>query len=303
MKLYQSIKKKWQLNLYLQIAIGRAGFVHHILAKMSPEVPEDNPENVRCEEWVHSQKLKKVKIKSRDHLTLTGYYLEHPDAKRIVLMFHGWRGGWDRDCASLAKGFYEKECSVLMVCQRAQGESQGKYIGFGVLERYDCLRWIRYMDAKTADLPMYLYGVSMGAATVLMASGAARIPDRVKGIIADCGYTSAYKMAEIFAEKFMKLPKEEVQDTVDDVNALCRKKAKYDFREYTTLDAMPKCKIPVFFVHGTADGFVPYEMGQENFKACSAKKTFLSVEGAEHAQSYITDPEKYMTALEEFFGW
>lgn len=296
------IKKALQLNLYLQIAIGRAGFLHRILQKMSRNVPKEDPETARCIDWIQSRELKKLQIKSRDRLTLTGYYLEHPDAERIVLMFHGWRGGWARDCAPLAKALYEKNCSVLMVCQRAQGESEGKYIGFGVLERYDCLEWINYMDAHTEDLPLYLFGVSMGAATVLMAAGE-NMPERVKGIIADCGFTSAYKMSNIFAEKYMKLEKEAVQSAVDEVNALCRKKAGYDFREYTTLDAMPNCKIPIFFAHGTADGFVPYEMSLENFNACPARKTLFSVEGAGHAQSFIKAPEKYMEALTEFFGW
>lgn len=295
--------KKWlQSQIYLQIAIGRKNLFLRLLEHLAPNVPEEDPENVRCREWLHAQNPKRISVTSRDGLMLIGYYLEHPQAKRIVLMFHGWRGGWDRDCAALARGLYELNCSVLIVNQRAQGESEGKYIGFGVLERYDCLSWLQYLDSQTEALPIYLYGVSMGAATVLMAAGEV-MPERVEGIIGDCGYTSPYEMAKIFSEKFLKLDGEELTQTVDEVNALCLKKAGYDFREFSTLDAMPHCRIPVFFVHGTADDFVPYEMTEANYEACAAKKTLYAADGAGHAQSYLTNPKRYLAELKQFFGW
>lgn len=295
--------KKWlQLHFYLKIAIGREGMLLKILKRITSAVPEDDPKNAACIEWIHAQDLKKITIKSRDNLNLCGYYLEHPEASRIILMFHGWRGGWDRDCAALAQELFAQKCSVLIVNQRAQGNSEGKYIGFGILERFDCLNWIAYLDSHTVDLPIYLFGVSMGAATVLMAS-CEEMPERIKGIIADCGFTSAYEMAKIFTQKFMHLKKEQMIQTIDEMDNLCKKKAGYHLQDFTTLEALSKCKIPVFFAHGTADSFVPYEMSLENYKICVSRKTLYSVEGADHAQSYITDPKAYLTSLKQFFEW
>ena len=226
-------------------------------------------------------------------------YLIVPKADKIVLMFHGWRGKWDQDGVALARALYREKCSVLLVDQRAHMTSKGKYIGFGVLERYDCVKWLEYLVHNINDIPIYLAGVSMGASTVLMASGM-ELPERVVGIIADCGFTMPYEMICIFAEKLLKT---KGNDLADAVNKLCRKKAGYDLKEYSTLKAMKTCRIPVFFAHGTGDAFVPYEMSVQNYEACAGKKRLFLAEGAVHTKSYFSDPDKYMKELTGFFEW
>lgn len=296
------VKKRMVYYFYLKLAVGRTTKFLETLENLLTGKGKENPEVLHQIQWIHEQKLKKVTIQSRDGFHIAGHYLEHPRAERVVIMFHGWRGGWDKDNAALAHGLYEKNCSVLLVEQRAHGESGGEYIGFGVRERYDCLQWIRYIREKCKDMPIYLSGVSMGASTVLMTAGG-ELPPQVKGIIADCGFTSPYEMVKIFGQKFMHMKETKIEKTVDTVNMLCRKKAGYDLREYSTIEAMEHCKVPVFFVHGTADGFVPYEMSVKNYEACRGRKRFLTIEGAAHTKSYLTQPETYMQALTDFFCW
>lgn len=295
-------RKPILVRFYAKLAIGKTTsflrFLEHKLTKSKGE----EPETMRQIEWVHTQPMKKAEIVSWDGLTLSGHFLEHPNQERLVIMFHGWRGSWEKDEAALAHGLYEKNCSILMTEQRAHGGSQGRYIGFGILERYDCLEWIRYATEQFGELPIYLSGVSMGASTVLMAAGE-ELPEQVNGVIADCGFTSPYEMVKIFASKFMHMKKEKAEKVIEKVNRLCKKKADYDLREYCTLDAMKNCQIPVFFVHGTQDHFVPYEMSVENYKACTGRKQFLSVEGAAHTKSYLTEPERYVKEVSEFFRW
>lgn len=288
--------------MYLKLAIGRsAQFLWETkrrlnAVKKNRKMEKRNREPVK---WLRSQSLKTVEIRSREGLKLTGHFLEHPNAERIVLMFHGWRSSCERDGAALAKGLYEKGSSILMADQRAHKVSSGKYIGLGILERYDCLGWLEYLTENTDTLPVYLAGVSMGASTVLMASGM-ELPERVKGVIADCGFTSPYEMVSLFAKKFLKM---KGNTMVDAVNGLCMKKAGYDLKEYSTLEAMKKCCIPVFFVHGTEDDFVPCEMTMQNYEACISDKRLLMIEGAAHTRSYLSDPGKYMEGLTDFFHW
>ena len=296
------IRKPLLMHFYLQLAIGRTTKLLRFLEQVLTDNRKKDEATELQMEWIHGQKLEKKEIRSRDNLTLTGYFLEHPEAERIVLMFHGWRGGWDKDCAAFAHGLYEQKSSILMVNQRAHGLSEGKYIGFGLLERYDCKEWIHYLDKHTENLPIYLSVVSMGASTVLMAVGE-ELPERVKGVIADCGFTSPYEMVKIFAAEFMHKKGKSAEQTLDGVNHLCRKKAGYDLRDFSTVDAMKNCKIPVFFAHGTGDHFVPYEMTVKNYEACAGRKMLYTAEGASHTKSYISCPAKYMAALTEFFHW
>lgn len=298
----QILRKSLLAHMYLKLAVGRTTqFLWRMQKQLKAKKKDRNVREGEREPviWLHQQTLEEAEVKSRDGLMLTGHFLNHPEAERIILMFHGWRGKWDQDGAAFTKGLYEQKCSILMVDQRAHETSGGKYIGFGVLERYDCLKWLEYLIENTDKLPIYLSGVSMGASTVLMASGM-EMPERVKGVIADCGFTTPYEMVCIFAKKYMKIKGNAM---VDAVNYLCRKKAGYDLKEYSTLEAMKKCRVPVFFVHGTGDDFVPCEMTMQNYAACVSDKKLLMVEGAAHTGSYQSEPEKYMKELTSFFHW
>lgn len=136
----------------------------------------------------------------------------------------------------------------------------------------------------------------MGAATVLMAAGE-ELSKEVKGVIADCGFTSPYEMVYRFGHTNFKLPEHPI---MDELNWVFRKRAGYDLKEYSTLEAMEHCRVPVLLIHGTADTFVPYEMSVRNYEACTAAKKLLLVEGAEHCESFLKDKKRYQEAVSEF---
>lgn len=249
-------------------------------------------------EWVHKRNGEIVEIRSFDGLKLKALYIKADEPKRTLMMFHGWRGSWQHDFAPLAEAMAKEGCSLLLIDQRAQGGSGGKYMSMGILERRDCLSWVKWMEQQEMSaLPVYLYGMSMGAAAVLMASGDKLYPC-IKGIIADCGFTDSYDMLLRTGKAKLKLVG---GVTMKHLRALCKKRCGFDFAEYTARDAMGRCKVPVLFIHGRADDFVPYEMTVDNYEACRSEKRLLLVDGAGHCMSYLTAPEKYMEAVREFF--
>lgn len=240
-----------------------------------------------------------VEIISFDGLKLKGYWIKNPSARRVIIAVHGWRSSWKKDFGLIFDFLRDNDCSVLCIDQRGQGQSEGNYMGFGMTEKYDCLRWCRWVDEEVEHkLPIYLYGVSMGSASVLMTAGCV-LPEQVKGIIADCGFTSPYAIWKHVTEKNLHLPYGIFEKSV---NNICREKIKLLPAGSSTVDAMKKCKVPVLFIHGTEDKFVPIEMTYENYKACNAPKYLLTVPGAGHAMSYFIEAERYENKLKEFWN-
>lgn len=153
-------------------------------------------ENVGCET---------VEICSYDGKKLVGHWYPAANAKRIIIAMHGWRSSWTRDFGVISSFWHEEGCSVLYVEQRGQNNSGGDYMGFGMMERYDCLEWVKWVNTRNEnELPIYLAGVSMGAATVLMASGL-ELPHNVHGIISDCGFTSPHDIWKHVVENNLHL--------------------------------------------------------------------------------------------------
>lgn len=251
--------------------------------------------------WLESLPREDVEIRSQDGLRLVGHYVHaQGEPKRLIVLFHGWRGSWTGDFGSIGKWLYEIGCDLLLAEQRAQGASEGKYMGFGVLERRDVAQWMRYLEQERHNtLPVYLGGVSMGAATVLMAAGD-ELPGFVQGVLADCGFTSPYEMLYEVGSKSLRMREHPAMDYVD---LIVRFHARFGIREYSTLESLKKTRLPVFFVHGLADDFVPCRMSREAYEACSSRKELLLVEGAGHVRSFFYDNENYRRRVEDFFGW
>lgn len=241
-----------------------------------------------------------VSIRSFDDTPLTGHLFRVEQPRRVVLAMHGWRSGWARDFGPVADFLRDSGCTVLYAQQRGQGESGGDYMGFGMVERFDCREWIRWLNAAGFDgLPLYLVGISMGATTVLMTAGFDDLPENVAGIIADCGFTSAKDEWRHISENNLRLAYSRREKHVD---TLCRRRLEMDSDAYTTLDAMAVCRVPVLFVHGGADTFVPVEMTLRNYDACRAPKRLLIVEGANHGMSYLMEREQYEQTVKSFWA-
>lgn len=239
-----------------------------------------------------------VEIESYDGIKLVGHWFENPEAKRVIVAMHGWRSSWSRDFSLISDFWMKNGCSILFAEQRGQGESGGDYMGFGLMERYDCVEWANWVSReKAGDMPVYLAGISMGASTVLM-SASLGLPENVCGMMADCGYTSPHAIWKHVAENNLHLSYGILGRIADD---MCRKKIHVGTKDFSTVDAMLENRIPVLFVHGSDDHFVPVEMTYENYKACAAEKRLLVVPGAEHAMSYYTDRDGYEKAVKDFW--
>ena len=138
---------------------------------------------------LEAQSHETIEIAGQDGTRLVGHWYCPEKPKRVIVAMHGWRSGWAQDFGVIAPFWFETDCAVLFAEQRGQGNSGGDHMTFGLLERYDCLEWIHWVAEHTAEeLPIYLGGISMGATTILMTAGFA-LPERVKGIVADCGFT------------------------------------------------------------------------------------------------------------------
>lgn len=249
-------------------------------------------------EVLEGKVTEQVEIRSADGIRLVGHWYPAKDPKRVIVAMHGWRSRWSRDFGTIADFWHDNGCHILFAEQRGQNNSEGSHMGFGVLERHDCRDWVRWVNERCeGKLPIYLGGISMGATTVLMASGLA-MPDNVRGIIADCGFTSPHAIWKHVVENNFHVPFGLYARTAND---LCRKKIHAGSREYSATDALAKTHIPVLFIHGADDNFVPVTMTYENYKSCASPKRLLIVPGANHGMSYHVNREGYERAVLELW--
>lgn len=240
---------------------------------------------------------KEVSIKSFDGLTLYGKYYEYSKDAPIELMFHGYRGNGERDLCGGVQRCFKLGRSCLIVDQRAAGKSGGKVITFGVKESRDCLKWIDYIiENINSDAKIIITGISMGAATVAIAAGE-KLPKNVVAALADCGYTSAKDIIKKVMVD-LKLPPKIFYPLV---KFGARIYGGFDLEQYSPIESMKNCTIPIIFIHGTTDAFVPYEMSVENFNACTHKiKKLVTIENAGHGLAYLKDTDAYFKGIFEF---
>ncbi len=237
-------------------------------------------------------------IKSFDGLNLYGKYYECNPNAPIELMFHGYRGKAERDLAGGVQRCFKLGRNALIVDQRCSGKSEGNVITFGIKEHKDCLAWVDFMIKLFGDdVRIILTGISMGATTVLIAGGCS-LPKNVIGILADCGFSSAKDIIKRVIKK-MHLP---TDLAFFFVKMGAKIYGKFDIEEISAEQALKKCTVPVIFFHGEADDFVPCEMSRKNYDACVSKKQIITVKGAGHGLSFLTEPDKYYDTLNNFFS-
>lgn len=236
-----------------------------------------------------------VYIVSEDGLRLHGKYYANEPGAPVEILCHGYRGTGYRDFCGGLQHALKRGHNALLIDQRAHGESEGKCLTFGIMERKDCLSWVNYINERCGeDTKIILMGISMGAATVMMATEL-ELPENVVAVIADCGYTSPEKIIR----KVMKDIK--VPQFIYPLVVLGAKIfGRFDLGESSSEKALQNSKVPVLFIHGEADDFVPCDMSKVNHEACGSKKKIVTVPGAGHALSYLVDMDAYAAAVDEF---
>lgn len=248
--------------------------------------------------WVRGLPCRELSIRSHDGLTLRGRYFECRKDAPIELLFHGYRGCAERDLSGGVARCFALGHNVLIVDHRGSGRSDGHVISFGINESRDCVSWVELIRREIdPDAKIILAGVSMGAATVLIASGM-ELPDCVVGVVADCGYTSAKEIIKKVIRE-MGLP----ADLLYPFAKLgARIFGRFDLEETSPREAMARCRLPIIFFHGDVDDFVPHSMSEENFSVCQSKKRLVTVKGAGHGLAFPVDQNLYLREMKEFFG-
>ena len=238
-----------------------------------------------------------VSITSFDGLKLAGTYYQWAPGAVTELMFHGYRGSAERDLCGGVHRAFSLGHNVLIVDQRTSCRSEGNTITFGINEHRDCLAWVDFaIDFLGKDAKIILTGISMGASTVLMAAGR-ELPENVVGVLADCGFHSAREIICKCAKR-LKFPPKLIYPFIKLGAKLF---GHFDLEEYSPIEAMKTCKVPVIFFHGDTDDFVPWEMSRENYNACSAPKRLVVIPGAGHGLAYVMDPDRYLQEMADFF--
>ena len=238
---------------------------------------------------------KQVEITVRDGTKLAGKWYD-AGCSPIFILFHGYRGSGVRDFCAIHNICMELGISTLVVDQRAHGQSGGSTLTFGIRERYDCLEWVKYASEHFgADRPIYLMGVSMGAATVLMASDLP-LPDNVAGIIGDCPFSA---------------PGAIIRKIIGDLGlpvwllypfAVLGALLFGHFRlwEDSAMKSVSRSRVPILLIHGSEDNFVPSEMSATIFEHCAGKRYLEIFPGAGHGGCSLTDPTRYQKILRSF---
>ena len=240
----------------------------------------------------------KVTIRSRDGKTLSARYYHVADGAPVHIELHGYRSRATTDFCGINVLVRDLGHNTLLVDQRAHGESGGKSITFGIKERYDCLDWANYViDRFGKDTRIILSGLSMGGATVLMATEL-DLPENIVGIMADCPYSSPKEIIKQECEK-MKLPANLAYPFVR-LGAIIF--GGFDPSASTAKDAVKKAKVPILIIHGENDDFVPCQMSREIYDACTSDKTLVTIPKAGHGISYIIDRPKYEKSVEDFLN-
>ena len=239
-----------------------------------------------------------VYIRSREGMLLHADVIKK-GGKRVLILMHGYRSSPKSDF-SVALGFYESlGFNIILPDQRAHGKSDGRYITFGNLEKDDCLLWIEEaIKIFGEDCEIVLGGISMGASTVLFTAGC-ELPENVKAIVADCGFYDGLSIVRATAKSMSRyIP----YCLVTAVNFCCRILAGFDLRDSDAFTSLKNTKLPILFIHGSADKFVPAEMTVRAFEDYGGEKELLIVPSASHGMSFLVEEERYKATLSAFLN-
>jgi len=288
--------------LFYYIAISRKSdksliFAAPHNAQLFVRTKEDAQRKARHLLWRERAIVEEVSIKSIDNLDLHASIIQNkPNSRCWAVVCHGYAHIGKEYMMFIAQTFHEMGYWVLMPDARGHGKSGGEYIGMGWPDRMDVIQWVHEIGRRDYSANIVLYGISMGAATVLMASGEP-LPQTVKAVVADCGYNSAMKECAYQLKMLFGLPPFPI---LHFASLITRIRAGYWLGEASALRQIAKSETPILLIHGSADTFVPPFMLEELYEAAVCPKQKLLVEGAGHGQSPLVDRTRYWQTISDF---
>ena len=249
-------------------------------------------------DWVDNQPFQKVTIPSRDGLQLIGYYLPASQpTNKLVVLTHGYLGeAWQMGL--FGQYYNELGYDIFMPDARGHGLSEGDYYGLGGPDRFDVIDWTSFLVEQLGENTEVIYhGLSMGAATVLMTSGEADLPKQVKAIIADSPYKSVYELFKYQLKQMFYLPAFPV---LDGASLLMKIKTGYSFKKADAIKEVEKTKVPILYIHGESDTFVPTEMTMDLYRHTASEKELLLIPNANHGESFALAEDEYKMKVNHF---
>ncbi|MFT9005127.1 MAG: alpha/beta hydrolase [Liquorilactobacillus hordei] len=302
-------KKKFFVSAVLGTGIASAVLVSEYLFKFAFKrvdyVPEAAADKQKYAEsyWKYVEWFKGVTKEKwtfsigNEEENMSAYFVPSKvGSSNVVIISHGYKGNGET-MANYAKMFYDKGYNILLPDDRGHGESAGKYISFGWLDRLDYLKWIaKVIERVGMKSKIVLLGVSMGAATVEMLSGE-NLPPQVKCLIADCGYSSIHEELTYLLKQQFHLPKYPFYPLVSTIN---HRRLGYYLDDISSTEQLKKNNLPIFFIHGEKDDYVPSYMALENYRATNSAKELWIVKGASHAESYWINPSEYKKHIDDY---
>lgn len=220
------------------------------------------------------------------------------DTNKWVILLHGYTG-WKEEMYQFGYWYYNQGYHVLVPDLRAQGESEGDFIGMGYMDHIDCQQWINYIIRKSPDAQIVLHGQSMGAATALMMTGDESTNSHLTAVVSDCAYTDAYTMFGDKITEWFGLPAFPFEEFAC---LMLRLRGGYDLKKASALEAVKKSSTPTLFIHGNEDAMINVNMAYELYDSATCDKELLIVDNAGHAQAQDKDPELYYSAVSDFIS-
>ncbi|MDD4839525.1 MAG: alpha/beta hydrolase [Clostridia bacterium] len=276
--------------------IKRAPYTELGASKTEKRKVVNGKRKIAMEEFKKIEK-ENLEILSFDNLTLRAKLWRSDNSKKIIICVHGYTSHPAREFANISPFLHGLGYNILYLNDRAHADSDGKYVGFSVLDRYDLQKWIFTATKMFGDdSSIFLYGISMGASTAALVSGM-DIPATVKGIIFDSGFTSPWDELKIMLKSEAHLPAFPFLYIMNMFNIIF---AKYSLKDTNVIDYIKDAKIPFIFFRGTDDIAVSMEMTKEIYDACPTAKELHIVEGAEHVGAYYHDTKLYENSVKAF---
>lgn len=246
-------------------------------------------------DYISERDYKWVSVISYDGLELFARYFDNKKSNTVIL-FHGYRSSALRDFSCAVEMYSKLGFNVLLCDQRSHGRSEGRLITFGVKESRDVLSWAEFAVARFAPEKIVLGGMSMGATTVLL-SLKHKLPENVKAVVADCGFTSPVAIIKKVAKQHFKI---NATPFIPFLNIACLIIGGFSITKDSTVDTVRNSHLPIMLIHGANDGFVPCEMSKETHKSISGKSKLLLVDGADHGLSFLVDEQKVVSEIDSF---
>ncbi|SES08352.1 alpha/beta hydrolase [Streptococcus gallolyticus] len=290
------------LALLFVVSVGASFYFFHV-AQIREEKSfinnngrsKDNP--LYAYEQSFDQLTKETLWMTNQGLKQDAWYVPAETAtNKTVIVVHGFTNDKE-DMKPYAWMFHELGYNVLMPDNMSHGDSEGQIIGYGWNDRLNVIKWAELLVEQNSDSEITLFGVSMGAATVMMASGEESLPDQVVNIIEDCGYSSVWDELKYQAKEMYNLPAFPI---LYEVSAISKIRAGFSYGQASSVNQLKNNTRPVLFIHGGDDAFVPTSMVYKNYQATQGEKELYIVKGAGHAKSFETDPQAYIEKISTF---